>query len=113
MRRGIFYLFLFLSFFQLASALEPCHGSFLRGNVNEDPYLPEYKIDLSDAIYLLNHLFRSGDSPKCLEVADANNDEKVDISDAVFLLNYLFLGGSEPLPNFGEGIDDPVMIGFF
>jgi len=52
-------------------------------------------IDLGDAIYVLNYLYRHGPAPS-LAVADANCDGVVNIGDVVYLLNYLFKGGPRP-----------------
>ena len=53
-------------------------------------------IDITDAIFLLQHLFVGGQAPRCLESADAQNDGGVEITDAVVILMYLFLGGEAP-----------------
>jgi len=53
-------------------------------------------IDITDAIFLLQHLFVGGQAPGCLESADAQNDGRVDITDAVAILTYLFRGGEPP-----------------
>lgn len=74
---------------------------FQRGEVNND-----HRVDLSDAIFILNFLFNSGNEPSCLDATDINDDGVVDLSDAIFLLQYLFIGGKEiPKPSFQEGID--------
>jgi hypothetical protein len=54
-------------------------------------------VNLTDAIYLLNYLFKGGSSPTpYLCVGDANNDDAVNLTDAINILNYLFKGGAEP-----------------
>jgi hypothetical protein len=53
-------------------------------------------VDVSDVIYLINYLYKSGPVPVPLESANVSGDEIVDISDAIFLLNYLFKHGSTP-----------------
>lgn len=53
-------------------------------------------IDLADAIYILNYLFKGGPAPNPLEVGDCNCDQVVDLGDAIYLLNYLFKGGPPP-----------------
>ena len=63
-----------------------------RGDANSNG-----KIDISDAVYLLNFLFQGGSAPKCLEQADVNNDGKIDLSDAVSILGYLFLEKEPPI----------------
>ncbi|NIM98491.1 MAG: hypothetical protein GTO24_10555 [candidate division Zixibacteria bacterium] len=52
-------------------------------------------IDVSDAVYLINYLFRDGPAPP-LQVGDVNCDGVIQSGDVVFLLNYLFRGGPEP-----------------
>jgi len=72
---------------------------FRRGDTNN-----EGKVDISDGIFLLNHLFLGGVRWVCEESADANDDGKPDLSDAVFLFNFLFLGGrtlEAPYPDCG------------
>lgn len=74
---------------------------FIRGYINADS-----KTDLSDAIFLLEYLFRGGGAPTCQLAADINDDNKVDLSDTIFMLNHLFLGGPVPPPPYsvkGEG----------
>jgi len=53
-------------------------------------------VDLGDAIYILNYLFRSGTNPCPMEAGDVNCTGLVDLGDAIFLLNYLFKGGEAP-----------------
>jgi hypothetical protein len=55
-------------------------------------------VDLADAIFLLNYLFKSGDVPEPMAAGDANGDCVVDLADVVYLLNYLFKGGEPPVP---------------
>ncbi len=72
---------------------------FLRGDTNSDG-----KVDLSDAVSILNLLFNNGPSPHCGESSDANGDHRIDISDAIYLLNYLFSGGLQPPEPYQEGL---------
>jgi hypothetical protein len=61
--------------------------------------------DLSDAVFILQHLFSGGDAPGCLSAADVNGSETLDISDPVALLNHLFNGSvppPAPYPGFGD-----------
>lgn len=53
-------------------------------------------IDLGDAIYVLNYLFKGGPEPDPFEAGDANCDLVVDLADAIWLLNYLFKAGERP-----------------
>jgi hypothetical protein len=54
--------------------------------------------DLSDAIAVLEFLFRNGRAPGCAESADSNNDGRIDVSDAVAILFFLFAGQAVPPP---------------
>jgi hypothetical protein len=72
---------------------------FVRGNANNDA-----KVDIADAIYIINALFRQGPPFSCLDAADMNGDSATDASDAVYLIQYLFSAGpapSAPFPGCG------------
>ncbi len=74
---------------------------FLRGDMNGDG-----RRDISDAVFLLDFLFRGGPRNPCQDASDSNDDGDVDISDAVNLLLFLFQGfPSLPPPFPGPGID--------
>jgi hypothetical protein len=67
----------------------------------EDPYAPgdangDGSVDLGDAVYILNYLFKGDAAPDPLDAGDANCDGIVDLADVVYLLNYLFKGGDPP-----------------
>ncbi len=64
---------------------------FTRGDANGDGV-----ITISDAVFLLNYLFRGGSAPDPMAAGDANSDTQIDLEDAVYLLNYLFKGGPPP-----------------
>ncbi len=81
---------------------EPDGGLQTPGDANQDA-----RIDLSDAVALLGHLFLG--SPAVLpcgdgtlpdaanrQLLDSSGDGRVDLTDAVFLLSHLFLGGLPP-----------------
>ena len=55
-------------------------------------------VDVGDAIYIVNYIFRAGPRPPILNWADPNNDCKITIGDAVYLINYIFRNGPEPGP---------------
>lgn len=75
---------------------------FLRGDVNNDE-----EVTISDVVYLISYLFRSGPDPlPAPVVGDANCDDKVDIIDAVYLVNYLFKSGPAPGDPDDDGIPD-------
>ncbi|MBI4602582.1 MAG: hypothetical protein HY721_11540, partial [Planctomycetes bacterium] len=66
---------------------------FARGNCNADE-----GINLSDAIFLLNHLFLGGAEPTCPRACDSDSNDALNLTDAVYLLDYLFRGGPPMAP---------------
>ncbi len=75
---------------------------FIRGDGNADG-----QTDVSDVIFILDGLFRGGESPLCDDAADANDDGKLDISDAVRLLTFFFSGAEMPPAPYPEKGPDP------
>lgn len=80
----------------------PAGGLQLPGDASQDS-----KLDLTDPVRVLNHLFLGVTEPlPCdggtlegegnLALLDVNGDGKVDLSDPVHALNYLFSGGGPP-----------------
>ena len=65
--------------------------TYVLGDANGDGI-----IDVADAVFLLNYLYKGGEAPVPLERADVNGDELVDVADVVYLLNYLYKGGPPP-----------------
>ncbi len=63
------------------------------GDANSDR-----SIDISDAIYILNHVFSNGPAPEPVCSGNANGDNSVDVSDVVILINHVFNHGPAPLP---------------
>jgi hypothetical protein len=51
---------------------------------------------LSDALYILNYLFKQGPAPVSLEAADFNRDRVVNLLDAINLIDHLFRKGDQP-----------------
>ncbi len=66
-------------------------GSFLCGDVSVNG-----RVDISDAVFIVNYIFGAGPAPNPLEAADVNCSDRVDISDCVYLINYIFGGGGAP-----------------
>ncbi len=66
---------------------------FIRGDVNRDG-----NVDITDAINLLDTMFKGEESIKCYDAADANDNGIIDISDAIFILHVLYLGKDMPEP---------------
>jgi len=54
------------------------------------------KTDISDAVYLINYLFKERPAPEPLYAGDVNCDGEVTIADVVYLINYLLKGGPPP-----------------
>ena len=69
------------------------YQTFHRGDFNADGFL-----DVSDVVSIIQFLFAGGDSPSCLEAANANNDKRLDVSDGIFLLNHLLLRSKKSPP---------------
>ena len=66
--------------------------SLIRGDPNGDS-----TITVSDVIYIINYLFKSGPPlAVCFKSGDVNCDGKVTVSDVIYLINYLFKGGPPP-----------------
>jgi hypothetical protein len=54
-------------------------------------------VNMGDAIYLLNYLFKGEAAPLCpMNRADVNSKDGVNMGDAIYLLNYLFKGEAAP-----------------
>ncbi len=81
-------------------ALSVLHGR--RSRVPADARLRRGDVDgsgavqLTDAVFLLDYLFRGGPPPPCDDAADANDDGGANLADAVTVLDYLFRGGRRP-----------------
>jgi hypothetical protein len=63
----------------------------LAGNANGDD-----KVNIGDAVFIVNYIFRGGAPPSCLDQANANCDSAINIGDAVYLVNFLFRSGPAP-----------------
>jgi hypothetical protein len=53
-------------------------------------------INISDVIYMVNYLYRSGPPPVSFEAGDANCDGDHSLVDILTLINYLYKGGRPP-----------------
>jgi hypothetical protein len=67
------------------------YNQHLRGDWNKDGF-----INISDAIFLLNYLYRQGDPPQPMEIGNINCDGVIDVGDVIYLINYMFRAGPEP-----------------
>lgn len=77
---------------------------FLRADADQNG-----AIELTDAVFLLDYLFRSAREVPCRDSADANDDGHLDISDGIFILRFLFSGGNNPPAPFPEAGRDPTV----
>jgi len=64
---------------------------YLCGDANRDG-----TVNIGDAVYIVNYVFKGGLAPAPLGAGDANCDGPVNIGDAVYLVNYIFKGGIAP-----------------
>ncbi len=83
-----------ITFFERRTPKRTSRKRFLRGDADVDG-----RVGLSDALSVLNYLFRRGDPFECASAADANDDDHLNLSDALHLLAHLFRGGPLPAPN--------------
>jgi len=67
-------------------------GCGLPGDANGDA-----TVNVGDAVYIINYVFKGGAPPPNLNEGDANGDCGVNVGDAVYLINYIFKGGPEPV----------------
>jgi hypothetical protein len=71
----------------------PIPAPFLRGEASGDG-----RLDLTDAIIVLDRLFLGGGPLPCGDAADVTDDGKIDLSDPIALLGSLFLGAGQVPP---------------
>jgi hypothetical protein len=60
-------------------------------NCNDD-------VDVADAVFLINFVFKDGVEPPIANWADANADCTINIADVVYLVGYIFRSGPAPQP---------------
>ena len=63
------------------------------GDANNDGVGP----DISDLVFLIDYIFRTGDAPEIFTSADINADGQILVDDITYLVNYLFKSGPAPL----------------
>jgi hypothetical protein len=61
------------------------------GDANHDG-----SVNVGDAVFLINYIFKRGVPPTCLNEGDANSDCKINVGDPVFMINYIFKAGNAP-----------------
>ena len=52
--------------------------------------------DVSDLMYLINYLYKSGPQPRPLQNANVNGDGTINIADVIYLVNYIYRAGPPP-----------------
>jgi len=62
------------------------------GDVNND-----IRVNVGDAVYTINYIFKGGPAPDPLCLGDTNGDDDVNVGDAVYLINYVFNAGPGPI----------------
>ncbi len=81
---------------------EDCSGADATGCCNHDGIRGDANYDLSlnvtDLVFLVNFVFKSGPPPPCFEEADPNSDGSILVNDLVLMVNYVFKGGPAPDP---------------
>jgi hypothetical protein len=53
-------------------------------------------INVADAVFVINYVFKGGAAPNPLAAGDANCDSETNVADAVYLIAYIFKGGPPP-----------------
>ncbi|MEZ5360174.1 MAG: M28 family peptidase [Candidatus Zixiibacteriota bacterium] len=53
-------------------------------------------VNVGDAVFLIQYIFRGGAAPDPEEAGDANCDGSLNVGDAVYIIQYIFAGGPEP-----------------
>jgi len=64
---------------------------YMCGDANSDEV-----INVADAVFIVNYVFKGGAAPDPLAAADANSDGDANLADCVFIINYVFKGGEAP-----------------
>ncbi len=71
--------------------IESLGPPFLRGDADGNT-----RIDIADAIFVLQYLFAHGRPPACMDSGDVDDDGTVNIGDAIAILSYLFGNSFHP-----------------
>jgi hypothetical protein len=64
---------------------------YLNGDANRDD-----NINIGDAVFLINYVFKGGPAPDPVLAGDANCDVEVNVGDAVRIIDHVFKGGQAP-----------------
>jgi len=55
------------------------------------------QIDVGDAVFLINYIFRGGQAPEPFDAGLVNGDDLINIGDVVYLINFIFREGEAPI----------------
>ena len=66
-------------------------SEYLCGDANGDR-----AVNIGDAVFVINYIFKGGAAPAPVEAGDANCDHARNVGDAVYVVNYIFKGGPAP-----------------
>lgn len=79
---------------------DPELAEFVDGYVKVQPRSGDancsHRVDVGDAVFLINHVFKSGPPPAFRFGGDANCNGNVNVADAVVLINFIFNAGEQP-----------------
>ncbi len=78
-----------------------CGPQYICGDSNGDEI-----INVSDAVYIVNHIFAAGNPIDPMEAGDANCDGLCNVSDAVWIINFIFSSDKTPCDLDGDEIPD-------
>jgi hypothetical protein len=65
--------------------------SYVCGDANADD-----QVNVGDAVFVINYVFKSGPGPDPIEAGDANCDDQCNVGDAVYVINFVFKSGAAP-----------------
>lgn len=66
-------------------------GDFLCGDVAKNN-----RIDITDAVFIIQYIFAAGPAPVPIEAGDVDCNSRIAISDAVYIIHYIFASGPAP-----------------
>ena len=66
-------------------------STYICGDANGDK-----AINVGDAVYVINYVFKGGAAPTPAAAGDGNCDGATNVGDAVYVINFIFRGGSPP-----------------
>jgi hypothetical protein len=65
--------------------------TYVCGDINCDA-----QVNVADAVFVINYVFKGGPAPSIFLAADANCDGDINVADGVYIINYVFNGGPAP-----------------